>query len=393
MILHVDMDAFFASVEVVDRPELAGRPVVVGGSPEGRGVVAAASYAARRYGVHSAMPMATALRLCSQAVVLPVRMGRYAAVSRRIREVFARYTPLVEPVSLDEAFLDVAGSERLFGAAEVMGRRIKAEICAELGLTASVGVAPNKLLAKLASDVDKPDGFVVVRPGEERAFLDPLPVERLWGVGRVGAKALQGLGIRTVGQLRALDPRALSAAFGSQGEHLRALAEGRDDRPVVPDHTARSLSHETTFAADIADPADLRAWLLGLAEQVARRLRRHDLCARTVQVKVRFGDFRTVSRARTLAQPTDLTRTLWRAGREGFEAAWAARGPRGRAAGVRLLGFGVSGLAVRAPRQGDLFEDPAGERQVALDRLSDTIAERFGPGALRRAGGLRRGGS
>ncbi|NIR31889.1 MAG: DNA polymerase IV, partial [Gammaproteobacteria bacterium] len=253
MILHVDMDAFYASIEIRDLPELAGRPVVVGGSPEGRGVVAAASYTARRYGIHSAMPAATARRLCPQVVFLPVRMDHYAHVSGRLRAIFERYTPLVEPLSLDEAFLDVRASQRLFGSSERIARRIKDDIEAELRLTASVGVAPNKFLAKIASDLDKPNGLVIVAADRVQAFLDPLPVGRLWGVGAATEKTMTQLGIRTVGDLRAHSRDALHAAFGRAGEHFWQLARGIDERPVVPEREAKSLSRETTFDRDIDD--------------------------------------------------------------------------------------------------------------------------------------------
>ena len=271
MILHVDMDAFYASVEERENPRLAGRPVIVGGTPEQRGVVAAANYEARRFGVHSAMSSATARRLCPQAVVLPPRIQYYAEVSRQIHAIFERYTPLVEPLSLDEAFLDVTGSEHLFGTAESIGGRIKEDIRAELRLVASVGVAPNKFLAKIASDVNKPDGFVVVPPESVQQFLDPLPVGRLWGVGRVTGHTFQQLGVDTIGQLRTLSLAALEQLAGRVGVRLWNLARGVDDRKVVPDREAKSISHETTFAADLTDPETLRAWLLELTEQVARR--------------------------------------------------------------------------------------------------------------------------
>ena len=256
------MDAFYASVEELDRPELVGKPVIVAGDPKSRGVVSAANYVARTFGVHSAMPSATAHRLCPHGVFLPGRMDRYVDVSHEIHEIFYRYTPLVEPLSLDEAFLDVSGSTGLFGPAEQIGRRIKAEIRDELHLTASVGVAPNKFLAKIASDLEKPDGFVLVDENNVQAFLDPLPVSRIWGVGRVSNQALERLGIRTVAQLRAASPHLLRDKFGSMGEQLWQLAHGIDDRSVVPDHEAKSISHETTFATDIAGMETLQACLL-----------------------------------------------------------------------------------------------------------------------------------
>jgi len=384
-ILHIDMDAFFASVEERERPELAGRPLIVGGTPEGRGVVAAANYAARRYGVHSAMPTATALRLCPQAAVLAPRHGLYAEVSAQIQAIFQRYTPEVEPLSLDEAFLDLTASRRLFGEPEGVGRRIKAEIAEELGLTASVGVAPNKFLAKIASDLDKPDGFVVVREGQVQVFLDPLPVSRIWGVGKVGIKVFERLGIQTIGQLRHYSQPLLRQHFGNFAEHLWQLAHGIDERPVISEHEAKSLSNETTFVHDIHDREVLRAWLLGLTEQVAHRLRRHGLRGRTVQIKVRLADFTTLTRAHTLSEPTDITEEIWQVARELFEQ----RLPRPLPP-LRLLGVGVSGFDAAESGQGDLFRQPVRSRQRRLDRVADRIRERFGGEAVARAGRLRR---
>ena len=311
MIIHVDMDAFYASVEQRDRPELEGKPIIVGGSPDQRGVVAAANYAVRQFGVHSAMPSSTARRLCPHAIFLPAQLDYYAQISDQIREIFHRFTPLVEPLSLDEAFLDVSGSERLFGTAESVGRQIKESIRSELNLVASVGIAPNKFLAKIASDLEKPDGFVQVDPRGVQAFLDPLPVGRLWGVGRQTSKVFQRLGVHTIGQLRALPLSVLTSHFGSHGEHLSKLAHAIDNRPVVPDREAKSISNETTFATDLDDQESLRAWLLELTEQVARRLRRHALRGRTVEIKVRFADFQTITRSRKLPEPTNSTQALW----------------------------------------------------------------------------------
>ncbi len=384
MILHVDMDAFYASVEVRDRPELAAKPVIVGGRPGSRGVVAAANYVARRFGVHSAMPSATALKLCPEAVILPVRMAYYAEVSRAIRAIFRTFTPVVEPLSLDEAFLDCSASESLFGSSADIGRRIKRTIRDELDLVASVGVAPNKFLAKLASDLDKPDGFVVVQPEGVRAFLDPLPVERLWGVGRVASTRLARLGIRTVGQLRDASSDVLEALFGRAGSHLRELSRGIDHRAVVPDHLAKSISHETTFATDIADREILRARLLELTEQVARRLRRLGLEARTVQVKLRRSDFQTITRAHTLSSPTDMTQEIWQIADQLLRTG-LVRGP----GPLRLIGVGVSGLEEPAPRQQTLFEDESRARGRRLDAAVDDINGRFGKRALRRAAELK----
>jgi len=385
MIIHLDMDAFYASVEERDRPELAGRPVVVGGSPEKRGVVSAANYAARRFGVHSAMPAATARRLCPQAVFLSGRMEHYADVSRAIREIFHRYTPLVESLSLDEAFLDVSGSTQLFGPAVEIARKIKREIRDELRLVASAGVAPNKFLAKIASDLEKPDGFVVVDPDRIREFLDPLPIERIWGVGRQGSKVFHRLGVHTVGRLRQLPLDTLEDHFGNSAEHFWRLARGIDDRPVVPDRDAKSISHETTFEADIADAGVLRAWLLELTEQVARRLRRHGLRGRIVQLKVRFSDFRTITRSQKLSEPTDVTAELWRIASEML----ATRLPPGGGP-VRLLGMGVSGIDRSQLSQGLLFDRQDREKQTKLDEVADQLNDRFGSSALRRGSSLER---
>jgi DNA polymerase-4 len=382
MILHVDMDAYYASVEERDDPRLVGKPVVVGGTAEGRGVVAAANYAARKFGVHSAMPAVTARRLCPQAVFLPVRMGHYAAVSRQIRAIFEQYTPLVEPLSLDEAFLDVTGSEHLFGGAAEIGRRIKDQIRREVGLAASVGVAPNKFLAKIASDVKKPDALVVVESDSVQVFLDPLPVSRIWGVGKVTDRTFERYGIRTIGQLRGVPRETLAMLFGDAGDHYWNLAHGIDGRSVVPDREAKSISHETTFAVDIDEMETLRAWLLELVEQVARRLRRHGLKGRTVELKVRFADFRTINRSQTLPEPSHATEELWRTAVEML----AKRLPKPHLP-VRLLGMGMSGLDAQ-PTQGLLFDAEERQKQGRLDDVADRIKERFGDGALTRAAGL-----
>jgi DNA polymerase IV len=386
VILHADMDAYYASVEERDRPELVGKPVIVGGSPEKRGVVSAANYVARRYGVHSAMPAATAHRLCPHGIFLPPRIDYYAEVSGQIREVFERFTPLVEPLSLDEAFLDVTGSEHLFGPAVEIGRKIKQAIRQELRLVASVGVAPNKFLAKIASDLKKPDALVVVEPDKVQEFLDPLPVERLWGVGKQSSKVFERLGIRTVGQLRQWPLDTLQSRFGSSGEHLWNLAHGIDDRPVVPEREAKSISHETTFEHDIADMDVLRAWLVDLTEQVGCRLRRHGLQGRTVQLKVRFADFSLITRSQTLPEPTDITQELWRAA----DDLLCQRLPAGHLP-VRLLGMGVSGLDDTGTVQGLLFDQEERQKQARLDTVTDQLKDRFGTEALRRGSSLERG--
>ena len=392
-ILHVDMDAFFVSVELLDRPELVGHPVVVGGTG-GRGVVASASYEARAYGLHSAQPTAQARRLCPDAVFLPGDHRRYSEVSGRIMEVFGRFTPLVEPLSLDEAFLDVRGAVRLFGSSERIAHQIRAAVHEAEGLTCSVGVAPNKFLAKLASEAAKPAAapsgpvpgaeVLVVAPGEELAFLHPLPVSALWGVGPKTAEKLDRLAIRTVGDLAALPLDVLRHAVGdASGRHLHALANGRDERAVVPHHRAKSIGHEETFPADLADRADLDRELVRLADGVAMRLRSAGVAARTVVVKVRFGDFSTVTRSITVPEPVDSGRALW-------QTAKGLLDQLDTAPGVRLLGVSGFGLV------------PAGIRQLRLDDESvpwsdadgamDRIRARFGTDAIAPASALRAGG-
>ena len=384
MILHIDMDAFYASVEERDNPSLVGKPVIVGVSAEGRGVVAAANYEARKFGVHSAMPAARAKRLCPHAVFLKTRIDYYASVSRLIRDIFEQFTPLVEPLSLDEAFLDVTGSEKLFGSSAEIGRQIKERIRRELKLVASVGVAPNKFLAKIASDVNKPDGFLVVEADQVREFLDPLPVGRLWGVGKVTGQVFERLSIRTIGQLRQMPINTLNDLFGSAGEHYWQLAHGIDDRRVVPDREAKSISNETTFAADISDMEVLRAWLVELVDQVAQRLRRHDLKGRAVELKVRFADFKTISRSLTLAEPSNVTQDLLDAGMDLL----TKRLPP-RHLPVRLLGFGVSKLDDSGTSQQQLFDQPDRARHRELDRVADQITAKFGKMAIRRGTGLK----
>jgi DNA polymerase IV len=389
MFTHLDMDAFYASVEIRERPELAELPVVVGGTPQGRGVVAAASYAARRFGIRSAMPMANALKRCPDLVILPTRMSLYAAESRRIHAILERYTPLIEPLSLDEAFLDLRGSVRLFGPVTEIARRIKHEIRAELGLTASVGIAPVKFVAKIASDLGKPDGFLVIEPNALHEFLAALPVARLWGVGKVGEQAMHRLGLKTIGDVARRDEKFMAEHFGRHGLHLLQLARGIDPREVIPDRETRSVSNETTFPADIADRDALRGVLLQLVEQVGWRLRHKDLRGRTVQLKARYADFTTVTRAQTLAAPTSTTADIWQAAVSLLE-----RLPRPGQA-LRLIGVGVSGFADAAAQQADLFAPAKSMANSAppagVDRVADAIQEKFGAGAMRRGGTLRKG--
>jgi DNA polymerase-4 len=383
-ILHVDMDAFYASVEQRDRPELRGKPVIVGGV-EGRGVVCAASYEARPFGVHSAMPIAKARRLCPQAIFLPVRMQHYAQISRQIREIFLSFTPLVEPLSLDEAFLDVHGCEGLFGPAPDIGRQLKARIKAETGLTASVGVAPNKFLAKLASDYGKPDGFVVLRPERVTEFLASLPVSRIWGVGAKGEKRLHALGIRTIGQLAALPEEALGDQFGEVGRHIWRLAHGEDDRQVVPDREAKSISTETTFATDIGDREVLRTCLLDLVDHLASRLRHAGIHAHGIDLKLRSSEFKTFFRSQSLPEATNLTEPLWQAASTLFERSLSPD-----MLPLRLLGVGAIRLTREPAVQRGLFDEALHERHSALDQTIDAIRGQFGSGAIGRGSRLKR---
>lgn len=326
-------------------------------------------------------------RLCPQAVFIKPRIDYYASVSRQIRDIFEQFTPLVEPLSLDEAFLDVTGSESIFGPSAEIGRQIKQRIRAELRLVASVGVVTNKFVAKIASDLRKPDGFVVVEPDEVQTFLDPLPVGRLWGVGQVTGQVFERLAIRTIGQLRQMPLDTLNDLFGSSGEHYWQLAHGIDDRQVVPDREAKSISNETTFAEDIADMEVLRAWLVDLVEQVARRLRRHDIKGRTVELKVRFADFKTISRSLTLAEPTNITQELLDAGVELL----TTRLPSHHLP-IRLLGFGVNKFKNSGASQQLLFDQPDRERHQELDRVADQITAKFGKLAIRRGAKLDKTG-
>ena len=384
MILHVDMDAFYASVEEREQPELRGRPVIVGGTPEGRGVVAAANYEARKFGVHSAMSTARALDLCPKAVVLSPRMSFYADVSRQIREIFHRYTPVVEPLSLDEAFLDATDSTQLFGSVETIGRSIKNDIRSELNLVASVGVAPNKFLAKLASDLDKPDGFTVIDEDQIQQTLAPLSVTRIWGVGKATKQKFDAISVQTIGQLQALPIDELEKSFGKNGRHFWNLARGIDNRIVVADREAKSISHETTFHSDIRDMDILRAWLLELTEQVAQRLRRNKLMGRTIHLKVRYSNFDTVTRSRSLPLATSTTQKLWNVASE-----LLANELPDRPLVVRLLGMGVSKFDENSAVQRGLFDteqpDVENERANKLDTVSDQIRNKFGSMSLRRA--------
>ena len=375
-ILHVDLDAFFAAVEQRDRPELRGRPVIVGGGDRNaRGVVSAASYEARVFGVRSAMPLRTAGALCPQGVFLPVDGAKYSAVSRQVMSILRGFTPLVEPISIDEAFLDVAGTEALLGSADAVARAIKAAIRREVDLSASVGVATTKLLAKVASELRKPDGLVVVEPGTEAAFLAPLPIERLWGVGAKTRAVLTEYGVRTIGDLAALPVDILLRRFGNSGSQLAARAVGIDPSPVGDGAATKSLSHEHTFDVDTADWEVIERTLLALSEGVAGRLRAGGVKAGTVAIRLRDSDFVTISRQRTLKEPTDMTDAIWR-------TAVSLVRPQVRGMRVRLLGVGASHLTDR--EQLALFGEEGGRRRRVVE-ASDAIRERFGARAITRA--------
>jgi DNA polymerase-4 len=378
-ILHIDMDAFFAAVEERDNPELRGKPVLVGGSATERGVVSTANYIARKFGCHSAMPMATAVRLCPQAIVVKGRMSRYAEASRQIFDIMEQFTPLVEPLSIDEAFLDVTGCEKLFGSPVDIAREIKRQIREKTRLTASVGIAPNKFLAKLASDLEKPDGLVIVPENAIQEFLDPLPVSRLWGAGKATLPKFEKLHLRTFGDVRKLPLRELTRHFGSAGEHFYRFVRGIDDRPVVPESETKSISTETTFPVDIRDLPLLRSVLLDQTDHVTRRLRRHELLARTVTIKLRSPEFTTLTRSTTLASPTDRTDLFWQAVTTLFET-WR----KGRPFPVRLIGMGVSSLSSHSGQQLLLFDREEDERHRHLDQAVDQIRDKFGFTAITR---------
>ena len=382
-ILHVDMDAFYASVEERDRPELRGKPLIVGGT-SGRGVVAAASYAVRAFGVRSAMPMREALRLCPHAICVRPRMDRYQHVSAQVFAIFHQFTPLVQGLSLDEAFLDVTASRRLLGDAEEIGDQIRRRIRATTELTASVGVAPNKLLAKIASDLAKPDGMLRIGPDNLREVLDPLPVERLFGIGRKSLPAVHAAGIRTIGEAARASEQALWRVFGRHAGAMRAMVRGIDDRPVIPDREGKSISAEETFTEDIREGAEIDRHLTALADRTAARLRAQGLAAGRVSVKIRRADFKTYTRQCVLGRPTQDTAVIAAAARK-LLGAWRIDQPH---AALRLLGVGTGDLG--ALRQTDLFE-PQPARESRLDSTVDDIRERFGAALLTRASLLPRG--
>jgi DNA polymerase-4 len=380
-IIHLDMDAFYAAVEVLDNPSLRGKPVIVGGSHK-RGVVSSASYEAREFGVHSAQPVATAIRLCPHGMFLPVRMSRYQEVSDQVFEIFRRFTPLVEPLSVDEAFLDVTGSVRLFGLPEEIARMIKRAVFEEIGITVSAGLAPSKFVAKIASDLQKPDGLTIVREGHVKTFLEPLPIDKLWGVGKATQKALALLGVRTIGDLSRLPLDVLENNFGKHGTHLYLLSHGVDDRDVEVSREVKSVGHEETFPSDLLDMEAVRKELLSLATRVSRRLRSEGFVGKTVTLKVKYSDFVQITRSETLPKATEDGLEIFRRCCGLLERTEVGKRP------VRLLGIAVSHLYLQeGGRQFSLFGRDSAPRRKKLNLALDKISEKYGedgilPGTL-----------
>jgi len=381
-ILHVDMDAFYASVEMRDNPELRGKPVIVGGLG-GRGVVAAASYEVRKYGVHSAMPMREALKRCPHAVCVKPRFEQYKSASNAVFEIFHRFTPLVQGLSLDEAFLDVTHSQAALGSAESIAKQIKQLILQQTELTASVGVAPNKLVAKIASDLRKPDGLVVVPPEQVTAILDPLPIRRLHGLGNKTAPLLERIGIVTLRDLRLAPDATLRSVFGKYTSQMKARAAGEDDRPVIPDYDEKQISSETTFDKDIVDPSQLHAVLAQLADRTAARLRAQGWLSERLTVKIRRHDFKTYTRQCAVRPATQETKPLAAAAAKLLDE-WIKAQPR---APIRLLGVGAGDLT--AQPQLELFSAQESKKNKHLDAALDDIRAKFGNAAVSRASSLK----
>jgi DNA polymerase-4 len=377
-IIHLDMDAFYPSVEVLDKPELKGKPVIVGGSRE-RGVVSSASYEARQFGVHSAQPMATAMRLCPNGIVLPVRMARYQEVSEQVFEIFHIFTPLVEPLSIDEAFLDVTGSSRLFGSPIEIARKIKQKVVEKTGLTISAGVAPSKFVAKIASDMEKPDGLTVVEKNKVREFLDPLPIKKMWGAGKVTQKALARLSIYTFKDLRTASVDLLEKELGKHGIHMHQLALGSDQREVVALHDVKSIGHEDTYSRDILDLQPAKRELLSLANRVARRMRRKGLEGKTITLKVKYSDFKRVTRSVTLHHYTNDNAEIYSHVCNLLEKTAVGKRP------IRLLGISLSNLSdTGSGLQLSLFDqNKSNQKRKELNRTADSIFEKFGRRGIR----------
>jgi len=381
-IIHLDMDAFYPSVEVLDNPALKGKPVIVGGG-EQRGVVSSASYEARKFGVHSAQPVAKAKRLCPDGIFLPVRMSRYQEVSKQAFEIFLRFTPLVEPLSIDEAFLDVTGSIRLFGRPESIAKKIKQIISKETGLTISAGVAPSKFVAKIASDIDKPDGLTVVHSDGVRDFLDPLPIKKMWGVGKVTQLVLSRLNIYTFRDLRQTPVRVLEKRFGKQGAKIHLLAMGVDERDVIPEHEVKSIGHEQTYSQDIITLDAAQKELLALGNKVARRLRHKGLKGKTVTLKVKYFDFVQVTRSATSPESTDDGSEIYSLACHLLKKTEVTKKP------IRLLGISLSQLSfLGSGTQLSLFDqDRSSQKRQRMNIVLDSLYEKFGdkcvvPGTL-----------
>jgi DNA polymerase-4 len=381
-IIHLDMDAFYPSVEVLDNPALKGKPVIVGGSSE-RGVVSSASYEARKFGIHSAQPIAKARRLCPDGIFLPVRMSRYQEISKQVFAIFHRFTPLVEPISIDEAFLDVTGSIRLFGQPENIAKKIKKIILAETGLTISAGVASSKFVAKIASDIDKPDGLTVVHPDGVKDFLDPLPVKKMWGVGKKTRLLLSGLNINTFKDLRQTPVEVLGKKFGKHGVKIHFLAMGIDERDVIPEHDMKSIGHEQTFLQDIMSLDVAKKGLLVLGNKVTRRMRHKGLKGKTVTLKVKYSDFVQITRSTSLPEPTDDGLEIYTAVCRLLKKTEITKKPI-RLLGVSLSQLSLSGIGIQL----SLFDqNPSSQKRQRLNTVLDSLYEKFGdksvvPGTL-----------
>jgi len=377
-IIHLDMDAFYPAVEVLDNPALKGKPVIVGGSQK-RGVVSSASYEARKFGVHSAQPIATAVRLCPDGLFLPVRMSRYKEVSKHIFKIFCQFTPLVEPLSIDEAFLDVTGSQRLLGQAKDIAKKIKQTVFEETGLTVSAGVAPSKFVAKIASDMEKPDGLTIVPHGKVREFLDPLPIKKMWGVGKVTQVALAKLNIRTFRDLSQVPPEVLEKKFGKQGVKMHLLSTGIDDRDVEPAHDIKSIGHEQTYLEDINDKDMAKKELLSLANKTARRMRRENVTGKSVTLKVKYNDFVQITRSKTLPKPIDDGFQIYSTACSLLEKTEVGKRP------IRLLGISLSQLSLlETERQLTIFnQEESSQKRKRLNTALDSLHEKHGDKSIR----------
>lgn len=372
-IIHLDMDAFYPAVEILDNPELKGKPVIVGGSSK-RGVVSSASYEARKFGVHSAQPIAKALNLCPRGVFLPVRMERYREMSGRIFEIFKRFTPLVEPLSIDEAFLDITGTERLLGDPVYVAKKIKRKVFNETGLTVSAGVAPSKFIAKIASDMDKPDGFTVVSHDKINDFLDPLPVSKMWGVGKVTLEKLGRYNIKTFYDLRIFPIETLERIFGKNGPRMHFLAMGIDDRSVETEHEIKSIGHELTFPEDIHDIESAEEKIFALAIKTGKRMRNKHVAGKTVTLKVKYNDFKQVTRSQTLDLHTDDGMIIYQTAKKLLEKTDTGRRP------VRLLGVSMSGLeqGVKNSQLSLFLKDDKTKKAKNLNKAIDSLQDKFG---------------